>query len=169
MELIRFNEIITLKKTALGNSQSNLVIAFDIADRIKIAVDNIKTDVVKDMQKEYNCKVTNDVLATIFGYSLPQYNRYKALAKLDRAIIEPFMADKKETSKSTESLLKYANKKPVIDSNEEDKETEVKVKAKTFKVTVKDGKITVENFESLTKVEFTNLIEELKRLENTAK
>jgi hypothetical protein len=162
IESIRLNEVKNLANEFNLNQKIGLQTSIKIAQKIGIAIEFIKTDESKDMAKECNVKLTNEVMAQIFGYSLPQFNRYKAVAKLESEVINNYLATSEE--KSVIGLLKFSNAKNDIseDTNEESEETaNVKIEPLQIKVG-KDNKISIKGKAS--KEVITLLIEELKKM-----
>jgi hypothetical protein len=165
VECIRLNEVKNLTNEFNVNQKIGLQTSVKIAQKIGIAIEFIKTDESKDMAKECNVKLTNEVMANIFGYSLPQFNRYKAVAKLESEVINNYLATSEE--KSLIGLLKFSNAEKCIseDTNEESEENEsegtIKIEPLQIKVG-KDNKISIKGKAS--KEVLTLLIEELKKM-----
>lgn len=166
VQMSRINEIANLQRDIEVDENLNFERTLRISEHFKIALDFFATDEAKEMAKECNIKLTNEILAEIFGYSLAQFKRYKAVSKLDKETIKNY---KEQTPKNRglDSLIKFANAKDtenVTDTSEEsENESEVKVKEESLQIKVgKDNKITIKGKAS--KEVLTLLIEELKKM-----
>jgi hypothetical protein len=166
VQMSRINEIANLQKDIETDENLNFERTLRISEHFKIALSFFSTDEAKYMSKECNTKLTNETLATIFKYSLAQFNRYKAVSKLDFETIKKY---KEETPKNRglDGLIKFANAKNtenLADTNEEsESESEIKVKEESLQIKVgKDNKISIKGKAS--KEVITLLIEELKKM-----
>ena len=166
IQLSRINEIKNLQSDIEVDENLNFERTLRISEHFKIALSFFATDEAKAMAKECEVKLTNEVLAEIFCYSLAQFKRYKSVSKLDSEVIKNY---KEQTPKNRglDSLIKFANAKDtenVNDTNEEsENESEVKVKEESLQIKVgKDNKITIKGKAS--KEVLTLLIEELKKM-----
>jgi hypothetical protein len=167
IQLARVNEIKNLQSEIETDENLNFERTLRISEHFKIALELLATDECKAMAKECEIKLTNEVLAEIFGYSLAQFKRYKSVSKLESDVIKSY---KEQTPKNRglDSLIKFANAKDTTneDTNEdtnEESESEVKVKEENLQIKVgKDNKITIKGKAS--KEVLTLLIEELKKM-----
>lgn len=123
VQMSRVNEIANLQNDIETDENLNFERTLRISEHFKIALSFFATDEAKEMAKECNTKLTNENLATIFKYSLAQFNRYKAVSKLDSETIKNY---KEQTPKNRglDSLIKFANKPTSEDINEESEENE---------------------------------------------
>lgn len=165
IQLARVNEIKNLQNDIEIDENLNFERTLRISEHFKIALSFFTTDEAKNMAKECEIKLTNEVLAEIFGYSISQFKRYKAVSKLENDVIKSY---KEQTPKNRglDSLIKFSNGKSevenVTDENEES-ESEVKVKEENLQIKVgKDNKISIKGKAS--KEVITLLIEELKKM-----
>ena len=161
----RVNEIKNLQTDIEVDENLNFERTLRISEHFKIALLFFTTDECKAMSKECEIKLTNEVLAEIFGYSISQFKRYKAVSKLENDVIKSY---KEQTPKNRglDSLIKFSNGKSDVenatDENEEsENESSIKVEPLQIKVG-KDNKITIKGKAS--KEVITLLIEELKKM-----
>ena len=131
VESARINEILTLENKILKLDEEKWNNTIDIGFRFKISLQYLKSEHAKESAKECNVKLTNENMAIMFRYSLPQFNRYKALSKLDSEVIENYEKQTKE--RSLIGLLKFSNTKNEVsevtnEESEENEENEVEVK-----------------------------------------
>jgi len=161
----RINEIKNLQLEIETDENFNFERTLRIAEHFKIALLFFASEEAKNMAKECEIKLTNEVLSEIFGYSISQFKRYKAVSKLKNDVIKSY---KEQTPKNRglDSLIKFANKLTSEDTNEEsesESESELKVKEENLQIKVgKDNKITIKGKAS--KEVLTLLIEELKKM-----
>ena len=166
VEMSRINEIIALQRDIETDENLNFERTLRISEHFKIALEYLKTDEAKESAKNCEIKLTNEVLAEIFGYSLAQFKRYKSVSKMESEVIKSY---KEQTPKNRglDSLIKFANAKDtdvenVADENEES-ESEVKVKEENLQIKVgKDNKITIKG--KANKEVIILLIDELKKM-----
>jgi len=168
VESARINEILMLENKILKLDEEKWNNTIDIGFRFKISLEYLKSEHAKESAKECNVKLTNENMAIMFRYSLPQFNRYKALSKLDSEVIENY--EKQTKQRSLIGLLNFSNTKNEVseDTNEEsesesESESEVKIKEENLQIKVgKDNKISIKGKAS--KEVLTLLIEELKKM-----
>lgn len=163
VESIRLNEVKKAEKSIFDFNECKFLSTLIIGTHFSVALKYIQSDEAKESAKICNVKLTNENMAIIFGYSLAQFNRYKALSKLDKETIDKY-TNSDEREKSLIGLLKFSNSKNEIseDKNEEsDEETSVKIEPLQIKVG-KDNKISIKGKAS--KEVLTLLIEELKKM-----
>ena len=163
----RISEIKNLQSEIETDENLNFERTLRISEHFKIALLFFTTDEAKIMSKECEIKLTNEVLAEIFGYSLAQFKRYKSVSKMESEVIKNY---KEQTPKNRglDSLIKFANAKDTTneDTNEdtnEESENESSIKVEPLQIKVgKDNKITIKGKAS--KEVITLLIEELKKM-----
>jgi hypothetical protein len=161
----RINEIKNLQTDIETDENLNFERTLRISEHFKIALLFFTTDEAKTMAKECEIKLTNEVLAEIFGYSLAQFKRYKSVSKLENEVIKNY---KESTPKNRglDSLIKFANAKDTTsenDTTDENEESESSIKVEPLQIKVgKDNKISIKGKAS--KEVLTLLIEELKKM-----
>lgn len=132
VQMSRINEISNLQNDIETDENLNFERTLRISEHFKIALSFFATDEAKEMAKECNTKLTNENLSIMFKYSLAQFNRYKAVSKLESEIIKNY---KEQTPKNRglDSLIKFANK-PTNEDTSEDKSEESEESANEVEV-----------------------------------
>ena len=166
----KLKEIGNFKVQLSGAEKRTFEVTLNIAKNVHFACEYFKGEECKKILKDANCELNMKQFGKeVFQYESSFFMELKKVGSLSTEIIEEFksLCSASNSNLSIRELLKFSKG---TEGSEGEGEGEVKVKSEGFKVTIcKDGKIVVKGIESVTKEQFTNLIAELKKLENSAK
>ena len=140
-----------------------------MAKNVALSCEYFKSNECKELMKKVNCAMTQDEFAlNVFGFKKSWFQDLKKVGNFEPSVIEAYKLQTKE-SLSIANLLKFAKNEGKVTEGEGEGEGEAEVKKESFSVKFAKGKLTIKGADSLDKASYTLLIEELKRLQESAK
>lgn len=166
----RMKEVFSLKKESEDADLTKFESTLKMAKHVANALEYFKGTECKELMKECNVTLTQDEFGKhVFGFQRSWVGDLKNASKLEHEIIEAYKVHAQEKgSYSIKDLLKFAKNEGIASEGENEIEG-AETKKESFSMRFTKGKLVIKGEGQLTLSMCTLLIEEIKRIQQSAK